>query len=390
MPCIRCGNCSAGVPRDAAAATTALVRATPRDLDALETYGLMDCIECGCCDYVCPSQIPLVERFRDVKPALLERLDARSSADAARARFDARTARLERTKRAARALAKKRQELQRQHVSAPMPFATAPAPHVVAPNSVGRVMRQVLYALVPAVALHVMFFGPGLADADRARRRDGAALPRPRRCACAASRCRHSCSTAARSSRQCCSRFACRRLRRGGSSSAAWRSRSCSRSICTAASARIRSIPRWSVTPCCSFRFPRGCRNGCRRTSPASSPQPCRCVDTLTTILTGAPPARFDVGRHHVADTARRAAHRSRARHDHGRSARERACSARSAASGWEWINLATLAGGGMAARAADRFAGRSRSAMLSGVVRVRRGHVGRRPRRATPGRCFT
>src|SRR6185312_4689337 len=43
-----------------------------------------------------------------------------------------------------------------------MPFATAPAPHVVAPNSVARVMRQVLYALVPTVALHVVFFGPGL------------------------------------------------------------------------------------------------------------------------------------------------------------------------------------------------------------------------------------
>lgn len=42
------------------------------------------------------------------------------------------------------------------------PFATAPAPHVVAPSSVGRVMRQVLYALVPTVALHVVFFGPGL------------------------------------------------------------------------------------------------------------------------------------------------------------------------------------------------------------------------------------
>lgn len=43
-----------------------------------------------------------------------------------------------------------------------MSFPTAPAPHVVAPNSVGRVMRQVLYALVPTVALHVVFFGPGL------------------------------------------------------------------------------------------------------------------------------------------------------------------------------------------------------------------------------------
>jgi electron transport complex protein RnfD len=43
-----------------------------------------------------------------------------------------------------------------------MPFATAPAPHVVAPSSVGRVMRQVLYALVPTVVLHVVFFGPGV------------------------------------------------------------------------------------------------------------------------------------------------------------------------------------------------------------------------------------
>ena len=86
--------------------------ALARDLDALETYGLMDCIECGCCDYVCPSQIPLAERFRDMKPALSERLAARASAGAARTRFDARTARLERieNERLA-ALAKKRQEL---------------------------------------------------------------------------------------------------------------------------------------------------------------------------------------------------------------------------------------------------------------------------------------
>ena len=43
-----------------------------------------------------------------------------------------------------------------------MPFPTAPAPHVVAPSSVARVMRQVLYALIPTVALHVVFFGPGV------------------------------------------------------------------------------------------------------------------------------------------------------------------------------------------------------------------------------------
>jgi Na+-translocating ferredoxin:NAD+ oxidoreductase subunit D len=43
-----------------------------------------------------------------------------------------------------------------------MPFPTEAAPHVVDPNSVTRVMRLVLYALAPTVALHWVFFGPGL------------------------------------------------------------------------------------------------------------------------------------------------------------------------------------------------------------------------------------
>jgi Na+-translocating ferredoxin:NAD+ oxidoreductase subunit D len=43
-----------------------------------------------------------------------------------------------------------------------MQFPTAQPPHVVAPISVSRVMRQVLFALIPTVALHVVFFGPGL------------------------------------------------------------------------------------------------------------------------------------------------------------------------------------------------------------------------------------
>lgn len=43
-----------------------------------------------------------------------------------------------------------------------MPFPTAAPPHVVAPISVAKVMRLVIYALVPTIALHVVFFGPGL------------------------------------------------------------------------------------------------------------------------------------------------------------------------------------------------------------------------------------
>jgi len=43
-----------------------------------------------------------------------------------------------------------------------MKLATPPAPHEIAPNSVGRVMRLVIYALVPAIVMHVVFLGPGL------------------------------------------------------------------------------------------------------------------------------------------------------------------------------------------------------------------------------------
>ena len=43
-----------------------------------------------------------------------------------------------------------------------MKFSTSAAPHVVTPTSVAQVMRLVLYALVPTVAMHVVFFGIGL------------------------------------------------------------------------------------------------------------------------------------------------------------------------------------------------------------------------------------
>jgi electron transport complex protein RnfC len=32
----------------------------------------MDCMECGSCSYVCPSNIPLVQRFRVAKAMLRE------------------------------------------------------------------------------------------------------------------------------------------------------------------------------------------------------------------------------------------------------------------------------------------------------------------------------
>lgn len=62
-PCIRCGRCVARCP----------MGLMPNDLGRFvekgmtgraRSYGILDCIECGVCAYLCPSKIPLVELMR--------------------------------------------------------------------------------------------------------------------------------------------------------------------------------------------------------------------------------------------------------------------------------------------------------------------------------------
>jgi electron transport complex protein RnfC len=84
--CIRCSSCLDACP----------VFLNPSLLGSLARAGLheqmlnlhlMDCMECGSCSYVCPSNIPLVQRFRVAK-ALLREQEARekekAKAEAAR------------------------------------------------------------------------------------------------------------------------------------------------------------------------------------------------------------------------------------------------------------------------------------------------------------------
>ena len=41
-------------------------------------------------------------------------------------------------------------------------FETGPAPHLPPAATVGSVMRQVIYALVPGIVAHAWYFGPGI------------------------------------------------------------------------------------------------------------------------------------------------------------------------------------------------------------------------------------
>jgi electron transport complex protein RnfC len=74
-PCIRCGRC---VQYCACGLTPVIMnmRLDQDNLDGAVNAGLMDCMECGSCSYICPARIKLVQRFRVGK----QRLKIRKSA----------------------------------------------------------------------------------------------------------------------------------------------------------------------------------------------------------------------------------------------------------------------------------------------------------------------
>ncbi len=66
--------------------------------DKAKSHNLADCIECGACAWVCPSNIPLVQYFRQEKAEIYAISMEEKRAAEAKARFEARQARLEREK----------------------------------------------------------------------------------------------------------------------------------------------------------------------------------------------------------------------------------------------------------------------------------------------------
>ena len=73
FPCIKCGECVESCPMGLNPSQLGML-AAKREYEAMgERYHLGDCFECGCCTYVCPSNIPLVQQFRIAKQVLRER-----------------------------------------------------------------------------------------------------------------------------------------------------------------------------------------------------------------------------------------------------------------------------------------------------------------------------
>jgi electron transport complex protein RnfC len=69
-PCIRCGYCVDACPLFLNPSELGLLAKNGGHGLMVEQYHLMDCFECGCCTFVCPSHIPLVQHFRTAKSAV--------------------------------------------------------------------------------------------------------------------------------------------------------------------------------------------------------------------------------------------------------------------------------------------------------------------------------
>lgn len=63
QPCIRCSRCVEHCPM--VLVPTQLAKYVIfNNLTEAENWGILDCVECGCCQFVCPSKIPLVHWIR--------------------------------------------------------------------------------------------------------------------------------------------------------------------------------------------------------------------------------------------------------------------------------------------------------------------------------------
>jgi Na+-translocating ferredoxin:NAD+ oxidoreductase subunit C len=71
VTCIRCAKCVESCP--VSLMPTLIAQAAEHNLfDKAEKLHALDCFECGCCSYVCPSKIPLTQLIRIAKTEIMK------------------------------------------------------------------------------------------------------------------------------------------------------------------------------------------------------------------------------------------------------------------------------------------------------------------------------
>jgi len=83
--CIRCGRCLAACPMGLNPSAISIA-CEAKDIDAIKATQILDCFECGCCNYVCPSKRPIVHwvKFGKAELAKLKAQMQKKAADTTR------------------------------------------------------------------------------------------------------------------------------------------------------------------------------------------------------------------------------------------------------------------------------------------------------------------
>ncbi len=71
--CIRCGRCLSVCPMELNPHLL-WYYTNKKDAGSLQKLGAQDCIECGCCEYICSAKLPLVSLFKDAKLIVREKI----------------------------------------------------------------------------------------------------------------------------------------------------------------------------------------------------------------------------------------------------------------------------------------------------------------------------
>ena len=88
--CIRCGKCVNGCQMRLYPAYLAMF-SQKEDLEMCEKYDVFSCVECGCCTYICPAGVQIVQHIRTAKGRISEK-HRREEAIASAKQSDAPTA----------------------------------------------------------------------------------------------------------------------------------------------------------------------------------------------------------------------------------------------------------------------------------------------------------
>lgn len=63
QPCIRCARCVSACPMGLEPYLL-MLQADTRHWENMSAHGVMNCIECGSCSYICPSSRPLLDMIK--------------------------------------------------------------------------------------------------------------------------------------------------------------------------------------------------------------------------------------------------------------------------------------------------------------------------------------